>query len=273
MRSIVVPVSFSANSANAARYAADMAVVIGADIHLIYVFQIPVSVSVVPMPESVFKELRDSGVEMLAGLQTELAIRTSGKVAITTAMETGVVEKKIETYCKDKKPLLVVMGATGELLQNDLSGSTVVRETRRLPYPILVVPQAAKFHAVAKIVVACDKEDIDSGMPGTLPFLKELSELLGARLEVLHVLTDGEESAAEAIEEYNVWKKEVTAFNPEIHFIRRPKVEEGISDYLEGHGADWVMVFPKSHPVLEFHRSRSKQVIRHCVAPVMSVHE
>ncbi len=137
MRSIVVPVNFSANSANAARYAADPGMAIGADIHLVHVFQIPASVPVVPMPESVFKELRDSGIEMLAGL-----------------------------------------------------------------------PQTAKFHAVRKIVVACDKEDIDSGMPATLPFLKELSELLGARLEVLHVRTDGEESAA--------------------------KVEEGISDYLEG---------------------------------------
>jgi nucleotide-binding universal stress UspA family protein len=273
MRSIVVPVNFTANSANAARYAADLALVVGADIHLIHVFQIPVSVSEVPMPESVFEELRDNGIELLAGLQAELTSRTSGKIAIITDMETGGVETKIETYCKDKKPLLVVMGTSGESLQNGLSGSTTVRETRHLPYPILVVPHTAKFHAVEKIVVACDREDIDSGMPATLPFLKELSELLGARLEVVHVLTNGEESAAEAAEEYNVWKKEVRAFNPKMHFIRRPKVEEGISDYLEGHGADWVMVFPKSHSVLEFHRSRSKQVLQHCLVPVMSVHE
>ncbi len=165
------------------------------------------------------------------------------------------------------------MGATGDSLENVIAGSTTVREIRHLPYPILVVPQTAKFHGVAKIVVACDKEDIDSGMPTTLPLLKELSELLGARLEVLHVLTNGEESAAEAAEEYNVWKKEVKAFNPEIHFVRRPKVEQGISEYLEAHKADWLMVFPKSHSVLEFHRSRSKKIVQHCVVPVMSVHE
>ena len=247
MRSIVVPVNFSASSANAARYAADLGMAIGADIHLVHVSQIPASVSVVPMPESVFKELRDSGIEMLAGLQTELAMRTSGKIAITTDMETGGEETKIEVYCKEKQPLLVVLGESGESLQNVLAGSAIVREMRHLPYPILMVPQTAKFRAVRKIVVACDKEDMDSGIADTLPLLKELSELLGARLEVLHVVTNGEETAA--------------------------KVQEGISDYLEGHGADWVMVFPKGHSVLEFHRSRSKQIVEHCVVPVLSVHE
>jgi len=42
------------------------------------------------------------------------------------------------------------------------------------------VPAGAQFHAIGKIVVACDKEDIDSGMPATLPFLQQLSYLFGA---------------------------------------------------------------------------------------------
>lgn len=165
------------------------------------------------------------------------------------------------------------MGATGNSLQNVLAGSNTARALRYLPYPILVVPEGSKFRAVGKIVVACNKEDIDGGMPDTLPLLKELSELLGARLEVVHVLTNDEESAAESIEEYNVWKKDVRAFSPELHFVRRPGVEEGIREYLQGHAADWLMVFPKRHSVLEFHRSRSKQIVQHCVVPIISVHE
>lgn len=274
MRSIVVPVNFAPNAANAARYAADIALAIGADLHLIYVMQIPASVSEVPLPESVYDTMRDSGYELLGDLESELNKRTTGKVAVTTNMEIGgSTEGKIEGYCKRHKPFLVVMGATGDTLETVINGSTTVRAIRHLPYPVLVIPPKAKFQAIKKIVVACDREDIDSGMPDNMAFLKELSELLKAQLVVVHVLTDREESSAEAVEEYNVWKKEVAAFHPEMHFIRRARVEDGINDYLAAHEADWLMVFPKSHSVLEFHKSRTKQIVQSCVVPIMSLHE
>jgi len=273
MRSIVVPVNFAPNAANAARYAADIALAIGANLHLIYVMQIPASVSEVPLPESVFDTMRDSGYELLTDFQTKLTKRTGGKVGVATDLEIGGTEAKIESYCKQIKPFMVIMGASGDTLANVINGSTTVRAIRHLPYPVLVIPGDAKFEAIKKIVVACDKEDIDSGMPDNMTFLKELSELLKARLVVVHVLTDSEESSAEAIEEYNVWKKGVAAFHPEMHFVRRPRVEDGINDYLASHEADWLMVFPKSHSVLEFHKSRTRQIVQSCTVPVMSLHE
>lgn len=273
MRSIVVAVNFTPNSSNAARYAADMALTIGVDICLIYVFHIPMTVSGVPMPEPVFEEKLDSGLVMLNDLKTELIERTSGKVAITTDIETGGVEYRIQKFCKEQKPLLLVMGATGESFQHVLLGGATLKALRHLRFPILVVPGGAKFHAIRKIGVACDKEDIDGGMSGTLPLLNELSGLLGARLQVFHVLTDGEKSASESMKEYNVWKKEGPTLNPQMHFIRQPRVDEGINEYLKGHRADWLMVFPKSHSVLEFHCSKAKQIVKNCPVPVMSVHE
>ncbi|HWB90330.1 MAG TPA: universal stress protein [Puia sp.] len=273
MRSIVAPVNFSANASNAARYAADMALAIGAGLHLIYVFQVPASVSEVPLPESVFDEMRDGGLELLDDLKAELTKRTAGKIKITTDLEIGGVEAEIKAFCKRQNPFLVIMGASGHQLENVLDGSATVRAVRRLPYPVLVIPENATFRTVKKIVLACDKEDIDGGMSDNMTFLKEISGLMKAELIVLHVLTNREESAAGAIEEYNVWKKEVSAFHPEIHFIRRPRVDEGINDYLASHESDWLMVFPKSHSLLEFHRSRAKQIVQTCAVPVMSLHE
>ena len=273
MRPIVVPVNFTANSANAARYAADIALPIGADIHLIYVFRIPASVSEVPLPESAFDKMRDDGRELLSELSEILTKRTRGKIKITTELQVGGIETKIEACCHRHKPFLVIMGASGDTFENALNGSTTIKTIRHLPYPVLVIPGNASFHPIEKIVVACDREDIDSGMPDNMPFLKELSEKLKAKLTVLHVLTLSDESAAEAIEEYNVWKKDVAAFSPEMHFVRRPKVTQGITDYLTTHQTDWLMVFPKSHSLLEFHKSHAKQIVHNCAVPVMSVHE
>lgn len=273
MRSIVVPVNFTDNAANAARYAADIALTIGADLHLIYVFQIPASVSQVPLPDAVFDAMRDDGNDLLNNLKADLIERTAGRLTITTELGIGNTEAKIESYCKQLKPFLVVMGASGHTLENVITGSATVRAIRHLPYPVLVIPVNARFRAISRIAVACDKEDIDSGIPDNITFLKELSDLLKARLIVVHVLTNAQESAAEAVEEYNVWKKDVAGLQPEIHFVRRPHVEEGINDYLGSHEADWLMVFPKTHSVLEFHKSSTKRIVETCAVPVMSLHE
>jgi nucleotide-binding universal stress UspA family protein len=273
MKTIVVPINFSDNSANAARYAADLALAIGAEISLIHVLQPPTTVSETPMPLNAFEELRDANLELLQSVSGGLAKWTNNKVKITSELEIGGVEKRIESFCRRQKPFLVVMGASGDSLQNTLQGSGTVRALRRLPYPVLVIPGDTVFHAVKKIVIACDQEDIDSGMPETLPVLKEISALLKAQLSFVHVLTDGKETAMDAITEYDVWKRQIKAFGPEMHFVRQESVENGIGKYLQDHDVDWLMVLPKKHSILEFHKSQTKQIVLHCAVPVISMHE
>jgi nucleotide-binding universal stress UspA family protein len=273
MRTIVVPVNFSDNSSNAARYAADLALAIGAGISLINVFQAPTTISETPMPLNAFEELRDASLELLQSLSGELAKRTNNKVKITSELEIGGVEKRIESFCRWQKPFLVVMGASGDSLQNTLHGSGTVRALRHLPYPVLVIPEHVVFHPVKRIAVACDEEDVDGGVAETLPVLKEISALLKAQLSFVHVITDGKESAMDAITEYDVWKRQIKAYGPEMHFVRQESVEEGVGKYLQDYNVDWLMVLPKKHSILEFHKSRAKQIVLHCSVPVISIHE
>ena len=86
MRSIVVPVNFTENSNNAARYAADMALAIDGDIHLIYVFQLPLTIAEFPIPDATIEEMqRDSRITLNA-LKDELRQRTRDQVGVTTEM-------------------------------------------------------------------------------------------------------------------------------------------------------------------------------------------
>src|ERR1700758_5491138 len=99
MRSIVVPVNFSASSTNAAHYAADLALAIGADLHLIHVFEISASVSMVPLPEVAYDEMRTNQAERLDDLARDLKERTNGRISITTEIEINGVEPGIEEFC------------------------------------------------------------------------------------------------------------------------------------------------------------------------------
>jgi len=89
MKSLVTPVNFSVNSHNAARYAADLAELVGADIHLLHVLQIPLTNIDVPTTEYIMGELQTAAEESLNELKQELVKRTCGKVQDTLQWKLG----------------------------------------------------------------------------------------------------------------------------------------------------------------------------------------
>lgn len=242
MKKIVVPVNFSASSDNAARYAADMALAIHAELHLVHFVQVPVSTADFPMNEYVFSEMEQSGTEGLNQLWDKLVVRTHGKVNIYTNMEVGNVEYRLEEFCTRTKPFMVVMGSAGPSLERALTGSNISAAIRHLPYPLIVVPGNAIFHQYKKIMLACDLDDIAAGVPVNNPLLKEFQNNFDCNFEVINIST------------------------------KQMKVEEGISEYLSNHPADLLLVFPKKHNFLEFHKSHAKKIALHSSIPVMSMH-
>ncbi|HVW62007.1 MAG TPA: universal stress protein [Puia sp.] len=272
MRTIVAPVNFTSISANAARYAADLALATQAELHLYYVLQLPVTVAEFPVTDYVFEGMQEAGAQGLEELQKELIKRTSGKVNIFTHMEVGTVENKIEEFCGHKKPFVVVMGASGATLERALTGGNLVAAIRHLPYPLIVVPENAVFSQIHKIVLACDLNDISGGIPVKPAFLKELKDNFGASFEVLNVNTRGQQQETANIMEVDAWKDCIRETFPEVHFVQTDDVEEGIGKYLNEHPADMLLVFPKKHNFFEFHKSHAKKLAYNSTVPIMSIH-
>lgn len=273
MKSIVVPVNFSAGSANAARYAADLAMAIGGELHLIHVLQLPFTSAEIPMPDDVFEEMRLSAAHELGALAAELAKRTEGKVKIDTCLEAVSVEYKLEKFCRQQEPFIVVMGAEGSFLDRMMGGSHTLNALGHLPYPLLVIPPTATFHAIKKILLACDQGDIESGIGVAPSFLKELRDLFGAHFEVIHVADRKEAGQGQESFEYDAWNRRLQAIYPELHFVHTARISDGIEQYLQHHPADWLMVFPKKHSVPALHSSQAKKIVLHSPVPVMSIHE
>jgi nucleotide-binding universal stress UspA family protein len=274
MKTIVAPVNFTDSSDNAARYAADMALAMEAELHLIHFVEIPVSTGEMPMNPYVLEGLQASGTEGLNQLWDELVIRTKGKVTIYTNMETGNVEHRLEEFCAAKKPFIVVMGSSGPSLERMLRGSNLSVAIRRLHYPLIVVPDNVVFHQIKKVVVACDLEDIAAGVPVSVAFLKQFQDIFGASFDVINIATGTQDhlKEAEAAFMFNSWKDRLQELYPEIHFVRGDNVEEGINSYLGQHPADLILVFPKKHGLFEFHKSHAKKIAHNSRVPVMSIH-
>ncbi len=272
MKSIVVPINFSPCAANAAHYAADLALVIKADIHLVHVIEAPVSSADLMMTDDLYREMIEAANLELQRLQVELTRRTHQRIKVDYIVEAGSVSAKVKELCLRMKPYAVILGATGSTLEKFLDGSPVASLLRYLDSPILVVPETAAFHHFRHILLACDMDDIGSGMPNSLPLLKDLRAYFGSRFDIVTVETKKVLDDEACTFESGGWKELLKDLYPVIHYIRKPKVEEGILEYLSHNEADLVMVFPKKYGLLDFHTSQSRKLAEHSPVPVLSLH-
>ena len=162
MKSIVVPVNFSACAHNAALYAADLARILKADIHLINIIQVPVTSAEVGMTQYLYQSMVDTANNSLKEMQTELTRYTHGKVRVEVSLEVGGLGAKVKEFCQEVKPYAVVLGSTGSTLEKFLTGSPLASLLHNLEYPVLVVPENAPFRHFHRILLACDLADIGS---------------------------------------------------------------------------------------------------------------
>ncbi|MDP4247307.1 MAG: universal stress protein [Bacteroidota bacterium] len=277
MKAIVVPINFSACAANAARYAADLALAIRSDLHLVHVIQAPVSSSQLIMTEYLYQEMVDSANQSLEGFRVELQKRTEGKVNIHTLLEAGSLPIKVKQLCQKLEPYAVILGASGPSLEKILSGSPISSLLHTLNYPVLVVPETVGFTRFRRILLACDPEDLGSGLPQSVPLLKELRERFGSRFDIVTVETGKAEAHHHAIvgtvAAGETLKEPLKELYPEMHVIQSAKIQDGVLEYLKENEADLVMVFPKKHGLFDFHVSQSRKLAKHSPIPVLSLHE
>jgi nucleotide-binding universal stress UspA family protein len=272
MKSIVVPIDFSTCASNAARYAADLALAIKADLHLIHVIQVPVTAAELSMTESVYRDMIEGANISLKKMQADLTKRTLQRIRIDTLVDAGSVTGKVHDLCRKVDAYAIVLGVSGPNLEKFLAGSPVTSLLQHLAFPVLVVPETATFQQFKRILLAFDLEDIGSGLPHCLPLLKELHAHFGSRVDVITVETRKVLTDEASCFESGGWKEQLKELYPEIHYIRKSKVEDGILEYLGHHQADLVMVFPKKHGFFDFHISQSRRLAQSSPVPVLSLH-
>jgi nucleotide-binding universal stress UspA family protein len=271
MKTIIVPVNFSPCAANAARYSADLARAIHADLHLIHVLQVPVNSAEPVMTQYLYKDMVESADIALKQLQFELIKHTHNRIKIDISLEAGNVSAKVKDLCRELQPYAVVLGAAGPSFKRSQVGSPIASLLHNLDYPVLVVPATYTFHSFRRVLLACDLEDIGSGIPDSLPLLKGLREHFGSRFDIVTVGMQKVLTENLHVLDSVGWKTKLKELYPEIHYVQGSKVEDGILEYLTHNEADLIMVFPKKHGFLEFHASQSRKVARYSPVPVLSL--
>ena len=275
MKTIIIPTDFSPVATNALHYAIDMAQAINASLLLLHVYQVPISMTDVPIVLVSVEELQQSAEERLANLKSEVEHISVGKLKIYTEAHLGNVTDELETVCNKIKPFAVVMGSKGaSAAERIFFGSNTLTAIRHLTWPVILVPPGKQFgHGFKKIGFACDFRDVVETTPTN--FIKEFVRTFNAELHVLNVDHDNRHFKPETPEQSLLLHTMLEDVKPSYHFIEHKDIEDGINEFAEKNNLDLLIAIPKKHKLLEgiFKPSSTKQLIFHSHVPVMCMHE
>jgi nucleotide-binding universal stress UspA family protein len=275
MKTIIVPTDFSPAATNAMNFAAAMAVNIKASMMLLHVYQVPVSVTDVPIVTVSTEELRKDIEAKLQDLKENLMRTTSGKIKIYAESRLGNVLDEIEDVCEHVKPFAVIMGTRGASgVERILFGNITLTAIRHLVWPVIVVPPDKKYgKGIRKIGFACDFDKVVETTP--VQFIKNMVREFGAELHVLNVDYESKHFKPETPEESLMLHTLLQDLKPDYHFINHQDIEDGINEFVDKNNIDLLITIPKKHKLLDnlFKPSSTKQLVTQSHVPVMCVHE
>jgi nucleotide-binding universal stress UspA family protein len=275
MKVIVVPTDYSAIAVNAMNYAIEMAQAVNANLMLVHVYQIPVSLSNdVYVPIIGPEELQKINDERIQELKREVEHISFGKLKVYAEARLGNVVDELQELCKSIQPLAVVMGTKGEsAVERIFMGSNTLLAIRHLNAPVIVVPPGAIFKGIKKIGLACDFKMVVESIPTDL--IRELVNTFHAELEVLNVDYNSKHFKPDTPEQSLLLHTLLEDLKPKYFFINNPVVEDGISEFAENNNIDLLVVIPKKHKLLDslFQKSHTRQLAFHSHIPIASIHE
>lgn len=273
MKTIIVATDFSSVALNAAKYAADMALAINADIFLLHVYQLPVSYGDVPIAIDEDDISRDCEGNMLE-LKEQLLNRSGGKLSIKTEIRMGVFfYKELKRICENIKPYAVVIGSQGtSATERVLIGSHAVYAMQHLRWPLITVPHGVSFSCIKKIGLACNLVSVTNTVP-----LDEIKLLVNDLKAELHILYIEKPFVFNADRDYEsvLLQDMMAAIKPHYHHIAGKHIDDEIINFAEGNNIDLLMVLPGRPGLFGrlMHKSHTKQLVLHSQVPVLALHQ
>ena len=274
MKTIIVPTDFSDISINAMNYAAELARQTGCSILLFHAYQVPVSMTDVPIVLISVEELQKNAENKVAEVKKSMEQTSGGQLKIYTETKLGDAIDEMEELCNRTRPFAVVMGTKGATgVERVLFGSTTLTAIKHLSWPVIVVPPAKKYTRIKKIGFACDFNKVVESTPTKL--IKDFVKELNAELYVLNVDHNNAHFKPDTPEQSLLLHTLLEDLNPKYFFIEDENTEAGINKFAEENKLDLVITIPKKHKLLEglFKKSHTRQLVFGSHVPIMCVHE
>jgi nucleotide-binding universal stress UspA family protein len=263
MKQIIVATDFSVPAEHAMLYAGQLAQKTGSGLVLLHVFQVPVSMSEVPVLMVSVDELKHNA-EMGLQKAKELLLQSYPDLSIDAESRLGDVTSELNDLCQGKDVFAIVTGKHGASgLERLFFGSTSLSIVRHTHLPVIVVPENSTTKDPRTIALAID--DQSEKLPQQK--IKDVVQSLGASLHLIHV--QPQKSATKDL------PVTIDGMNTQYKTVRDDEFLHGIQTYLQENNIDMLMVLPHKHSFLERlgSRTHTEELLRKISIPVVCIME
>ncbi|MDQ2720650.1 MAG: universal stress protein [Bacteroidota bacterium] len=268
MKKFLVPVDFSDTSLNAAKYAVALTNEISdAHITLYYVYNRISFAYLAAKDEGSRQQISESELKKV---QEQIS---GGKDNISIIVEEGSFIENIANYVLGNGIDMVIMGITGSSrIAQVFMGTNTLNVIRHIESPVMIIPPAAKYTGLKKVVFTSDFKDVAR----TTPFnsLKKIFDTFKPHLDILNV---DSEHYVELTEDFKIEKEamedKLGVYHPEFSFLRAFDFLEGINRFAETKNIDAIITVPRKHNFLAqlFKTSHTKKLAYHSHVPIIAV--
>lgn len=272
MKKILVAIDFSDASRKAEEYAASLAKLFNAEIHLLHAYYIPTPIGDAPgyLPLS----MTDVQIENEAELQQEIEYLT-GQYHINVAgyIKMGLASGVIKDLAAEIGADLLVMGMKGVGKTGGIFGSTVISCIRKTQLPLLVIPEKMDFSPILHITFAADFAN-NVKIKG-LGILEVLREQFNADIQIIHVQKDIDKmnigEVAGKISTDILFSEVKHSF----HTIENADIEKGINEFISENPTDMLVMVSHQHNLFErlFNSSHTRLIAYQTQVPLLVLHD
>ncbi len=273
MKTFIVPTDFSETALNAAKFAVQMAAsVADSEVILYNVFDDIKSSTVDAAVKSNVISRQELMVAILEKMQVSLHQVAPARIRVVA--EPGDLMKNLPAFAEVENADMIVMGINGaSRLSQVFMGSNAINIISETRCPVLIVPPAATFEGIKKILLASDFKNVTETIPA-----EQINKVLNMFQPELHIANVDQEHFVELTEEYKnekvVMDDMFGIFKPKYAFMRFFDFEEGIDTYVNDMKINMIITVPRKHSFLAkiFKTSYTRELAFHTNVPLLAVH-
>ncbi|MFA7444958.1 MAG: universal stress protein [Flavobacteriaceae bacterium] len=281
MKNILFPTDFSKTADNAFVYALHLAKTLGADLHVLHTYSIPIvtglGIESTEVIQQVFDNVELTSFEDFKNEAAELrkiaADEGLSDVKLSFDFQEGDLIINIMEAISKENIDLVVMGTTGASgFGKKFFGSNTVNTIKSIDIPILSVPDQARFSGITRIGFTTLFRDADKQ---PLIEILKIAEHFDAQVRCLHVIQDVKYEPVE--ETAKEWDREFHSERLKFILIEGSgdSLEEHISSFIHDFNISFLAVVKRNQNFFEriFSTSLSKKLAYTIDRPLLIIKE
>ncbi|MEJ6980390.1 universal stress protein [Pedobacter sp. P351] len=280
MKTILVLTDFSARADHAAQYAMQIASKAKAKILLYNSFFVP---QVIPAVTTIYPYYEDYAViekenllqlkKKAEGLKKKFSEENAGAPPeIQIKNDPGNIAENVHELAKLKKFWMIIMGDKSQegTFSRFIFGSDTHTLIEEAVCPVLLIPEKIKPKPLKKIAYATDLEQSEHK---SMSFLKELSDIWGSEILVIHVLSN-DLTAEEKVRNYDSYKQIISRIKfLKISYtdVRSDDIAMALEKFTKKETVDILAILHKKRSFIGkvLHKSISKEMLNYHHVPIL----